>query len=127
MRAVICKFLFTSITAICRSCFFFLLREKMPNRCVAAGCSNVPDLSKSIGLHKFPEDNDSERKRRRLSRLCGRNVRNGLPQMHQAYVHNILKPMISKVHLIQFQGPLSLVARFEEGCCSFYTQPESRT
>ena len=42
------------------------LREKMPNRCVAAGCSNVPDPSKSIGLHKFPEDNDSEKKRRRL-------------------------------------------------------------
>ncbi len=38
----------------------------MPNRCVAAGCSNVPDPSKSIGLHKFPEDNDSEKKRRRL-------------------------------------------------------------
>ena len=38
----------------------------MHNRYVAAGCSNVPDPSKSIGLHKFPEDNDSERKRRRL-------------------------------------------------------------
>ena len=45
---------------------FYLLREKMPNRCVAAGCSNVPDPSKSIGLHKFPEDNDLEKKRRRL-------------------------------------------------------------
>ena len=45
------------------------------DRCVAAGCSDVPDPSNSIGLHKLPEDNDSERKRRRLSRLYGRNVR----------------------------------------------------
>ena len=37
-------------------------------------------------------------------------MRNGLAQMHHAYVHNILKPMISKVHLLQFQGRLSLVA-----------------
>ena len=38
----------------------------MPNRCVAGGCSNVPDPSQNIGLHKFPEDNDLEKKRRRL-------------------------------------------------------------
>ena len=29
---------------------FGFLREKMPNRCVAAGCPIVPDPSKSIGL-----------------------------------------------------------------------------
>jgi len=38
----------------------------MHYRCVAAGSSNVPDPSKSIGLHKFREDNESERNRRRL-------------------------------------------------------------
>ena len=38
----------------------------MPNRCVAGCCSNVPDPSQNIGLHKFPEDNDLEKKRRRL-------------------------------------------------------------
>ena len=37
----------------------------MPNRCVVAGCSNVPDTAKNIGLHKFPEDKDSETKRQR--------------------------------------------------------------
>jgi hypothetical protein len=36
----------------------------MPNRCVAGGCSNIPDPSQNIGLHKFPEDNDLEKKRR---------------------------------------------------------------
>ena len=45
------------------------LREKMPNRCVVAGCPNVPDPSKSIGLHKYPEDNDSERKTETLDRV----------------------------------------------------------
>ena len=67
---------------------FGFLREKMPNRCVAAGCPNVPDPSKSIGLHKYPEDNDSERKRRRLWIAF---VRNGLPQIHHAFAHSILK------------------------------------
>ena len=62
------------------------LREKMPNRCVVAGCPNVPDPSKNIGLHKYPEDNDSERKRRRLWIAF---VRNGLPQIHTD--HSILK------------------------------------
>ncbi|CAB3981011.1 Transposable element P transposase [Paramuricea clavata] len=38
----------------------------MPNRCVDGGCSNVPDPSQNIGLHKFPEDNDLEKKRQRL-------------------------------------------------------------
>jgi hypothetical protein len=38
----------------------------MPNRCVAGGCSNVPDLSRNIGLHKFPGENDLEKNRRRL-------------------------------------------------------------
>ena len=38
----------------------------MPNRCVAGRCSYVPDHSQNIGLHKFPEDNDLEKKRRRL-------------------------------------------------------------
>ena len=38
----------------------------MANRCVAAGCSNTSDPSKSVGLHKFPENNDSEKKGRRL-------------------------------------------------------------
>ena len=82
----------------------------MPNRCLAAGCSNVPDPSKSIGLHKLSEDNDSKRKRRRLwiAFVGGRNVQNDLPQMHHAYVHNVLKPMISKAYLLQFQ---------EKGCC----------
>ena len=109
------QILFTSITQFAAVEFFCVLREKMPNRCVAAGCSNVSDPSKSIGLHEFPENNDSERKRRRLWIAfvrTNRNVRNGPPQMHHTYVHNILKPMISKAHLLQFQGRLSLVARF---------------
>ncbi|CAB3993311.1 THAP domain-containing 2 [Paramuricea clavata] len=38
----------------------------MPNRCVAGGCSNGPDPSQNIGFYKFPEDNDLEKKRRRL-------------------------------------------------------------
>lgn len=40
----------------------------MPFRCVAGNCSNVPDASKNIALHKFPDDDDncpSEKKRRR--------------------------------------------------------------
>lgn len=39
----------------------------MPYRCVAGGCSNVPDASKNIALHKFPsESDDSEKKWWRL-------------------------------------------------------------
>ena len=38
----------------------------MPNRCVAGGCSNIPDPANNIGLHKFPEDNDVGKKRRRM-------------------------------------------------------------
>ena len=69
----------------------------MPNRCVAAGCLNVPDPSK-IGLHKFlktmiPRGKDADFG----SHLGGRNVRNGLPQMHHAYVHNIYKPIYYNV------------------------------
>jgi hypothetical protein len=40
------------------------LHEKMLNRCVAGGCSNVPDLSSNIGLHNFPGENDLEKNRR---------------------------------------------------------------
>ena len=65
----------------------------MPYRCVASGCSNVPDASKNIALHKFPSEfDDSEKKRRRLwvnfvctkrakwsptanSRLCSKHFR----------------------------------------------------
>ena len=46
--------------------FSAFLHENMPNRCVAGGCSNVPDLSRNIGLHKFPGENDLEKNRRRL-------------------------------------------------------------
>ena len=86
------QILFTSTPQFCAIEIVRPFREKMPNRCVAAGCSNVPDSSKSIGLHKFPEDNDSEKKRRRLwiafvrtkrakwsptdtSRLCSRHFK----------------------------------------------------
>lgn len=34
----------------------------MPHRCVAGGCSNVPDTSRNIGLHKFP-DQEAEKSR----------------------------------------------------------------
>lgn len=62
----------------------------MPYRCVTGRCSNVPDASKNIRLHKFPKDNESEKKRRRLwanfvrtkrwsptanSRLCSEHFR----------------------------------------------------
>ena len=60
------QILFTSTLQFCGIEIVRPFREKMPNRCVAAGCLNVPDSFKSIGLHKFPEDNDSEKKRRRL-------------------------------------------------------------
>ena len=88
----------------------------MPNRCVAAGCSNVLDPFRSIGLHKFPEDNDPERKRRRLWIAFVRMKRakwspTDASHIH-THVHNILKPMISNTHLLRFQGRLSLVARF---------------
>ncbi len=52
-----------------------------------AGCPNVPDPSKSIGHHKYPQVNDSERKRRILWIAF---VRNGLAQMHHALAHSIL-------------------------------------
>ena len=42
------QILFTSIPQFAAAEFFCLLQEKMPNRCVVAGCSNVPDLSKNI-------------------------------------------------------------------------------
>lgn len=35
----------------------------MPNRCVAGGCSNVPDPSRNIGLHKFPDEDDKKRRK----------------------------------------------------------------
>jgi hypothetical protein len=38
----------------------------MPNGCVAGGCLNVPDLSRNVGLHKFPGENDLEKNRQRL-------------------------------------------------------------
>ena len=60
------QILFTSTPQFCAIEIGRLFREKMANRCVAAVCSNTPDPSKSIGLHKFPENNDSEKKRRRL-------------------------------------------------------------
>ena len=60
------QILFTSVPKFAAVEFFCVLREKMPNRCVAACRSNVSDPSKSIGLHEFSEDSDSERKRRRL-------------------------------------------------------------
>ena len=60
------QILFTSTLQFCGIEIVRPFREKMPNRCVAAGCLNIPDSSQSIGLHKFPEDNDSEKKRRRL-------------------------------------------------------------
>ena len=66
MFAIICKFYLHIRRNFPLLKLFGLFRDKMPYRCVAAGCSNVPDPSKSIGLHKFPEDNDSEKKRRRL-------------------------------------------------------------
>ena len=110
------QILFTSIPQFAAVELFCVLREEMPNRYVAAGCSNVLDPSRSIGLHKFPEDNDSERKRRRLWIAFVRTKRakwspTDASHIH-AHVHNILKPMISKAHLLQFQGRLSLVARF---------------
>ena len=37
----------------------------MLNTCVATGCSDFTDPSKSIGLQKFSEDNESKRNRRR--------------------------------------------------------------
>ena len=52
----------------------------MPYRCVAAGSSYVPDPFKSIGLHKFPENNDSARNTPTLwITFVGQRVRNGLP------------------------------------------------
>ena len=38
----------------------------MPNTCVAAGCSDFAEPSKSIGLETFSEDNEFKRNRRRL-------------------------------------------------------------
>ena len=35
----------------------------MPNRCVAGNCSNVPDPSKNIKLHKFPKQHETRRRR----------------------------------------------------------------
>ena len=60
------QILFTSTPQFCAIEIGRPFREKMANRCVAAVCSNTPDPSKSICLHKFPKDNDSEKKRRRL-------------------------------------------------------------
>ena len=41
----------------------------MPFRCVAGNCSNLPDPSKNISLHKFRDESDNcplEKKRRRV-------------------------------------------------------------
>ena len=41
--------------------------QKMPKRCIAAGCSNVRNLKEDISLHKLPFYNDdrTEAKKRR--------------------------------------------------------------
>ena len=66
------------------------------------------------GLHKFPEDDDSGRKRRRLwiAFVLMKRAKWSPTDASRIYVHNILKPMILKAHLLQFQGRLLLVARY---------------
>ena len=57
---------------------FEFLREEMHYTCVAAGCSDFADSSKSVGLHKFSEDNESKRDRQRLKVKGGTvRVKNG--------------------------------------------------
>ena len=60
------QFVFTYTSLLFAIEISWYVVRKMPNRCVAGGCSNLPDPSQSIGLHKFPDDNDLDKKRRRL-------------------------------------------------------------
>ena len=73
----------------------------MPNTCVAAGCSDFAEPSKSIGLEIFSEDNEFKRNRRRLYIAFVRTkCAKWYPQLQHAHVRSILKPMISKAHLL---------------------------
>ena len=106
------QILFTSIPQFAAVIFLRFVRENT-NRCVAAGCSNVSNPSKSSsGLHEFPEDNDSKRKRRRLwIAFVPTKSAKWSPRDESRICSNILNPMIPKARL-QFLGRLSLVARF---------------
>ena len=64
------QILYTSKLQFCTIETVHPFQEKMPNRCAAAGCSNVPDPSKSVGLHEFPEDNDLKKKKETLDCVC---------------------------------------------------------
>ena len=72
------QILFTSTLQFCAIEIVNIFREKMPNRCVAASCSNVPDSSKSIGLHKFPvfvRTKGPKWSPTHTSRLCSRHFK----------------------------------------------------
>ena len=68
----------------------------MPNRCVAAGYSNVPARPKALVFINLLEIMIRKRKDGDFGlHLCGQNVRNGLLQTHHAFAHSILKQTIS--------------------------------
>ena len=82
-RLAICKFYINLYGNFPLLKFSWLLQEKMCNSCVAAGCSNVSNLSKNVSVHKY---NDSEKKRGRLWRLVRtRQAKrgNGLSLIHR--------------------------------------------